>query len=520
MTPFPLSRKRSSIQTLSTLTSPSIAAPQTPRTRTQRALSRLSRFRLSSIRDTTRTTPAPTVASQTVPERPLKQARRQSRSFSTFFSSSTLATRTGGASSLASAPLSPLSLPLAVLGERDGDAAPTSPLAKRATLKRTISYPVLQSASSPVDAPGDDWWGVRDATVRIELAQGDSSFAAPVAFPRLPPHTTTPTPTPTPADLRSLTRSWNASDESLVLDTPTWSIQLCDGERTPNETSRFSFSTESRTVSSCAPSSAERERGRCAVLDVFDAPPAVAAAARESAGSPLDLDFALDRVVPLSPPPSPGMYRHQPVIAHGTALGAALPSPPPARWSHASASEVVDPDMLHGFSYAMTPPAVRAHGLIALTPPCTPRIVPPAAAEVPSPFLLPHAVADALGLGLGSRSSFLSLALEELTSEMDKLEAVELLHAPGPVLAPFPRISDSDSDSDSDDAPPAARPDTPTPFVSPTLRRSRPRLGTRLRTAPAHAESDSDNDCGCGSGGDARTPLASPLSPAAFSARR
>ncbi|BGP51897.1 hypothetical protein JCM10450v2_007857 [Rhodotorula kratochvilovae] len=515
MAPFPLSRKRSS--TLSP-SSASITAPQPPRTRTQRALSRLSRFRLSSIARAPTPTPvsataSPAVAPRTAPEaRPLKQLRRQSRSFSTFFSGPA-----GGASYVPAPALAPLSL--SVVGERDADAPPA--LAKRATLKRTISYPVLQSASSPVDAPGADWWGVREATVRLELAQGEATFSpSTVAFPRLPA---------TPRTPLAAARKWAESDESLVLDTPTWSIHLDGAGGAPIiETSRFSSSTEDMTVSSCASSAA----GRCAVLDVFDAPPH---AARESAGSPLDLDLDLDfplgHVVPLSPPPSPEMYRHQPFVAHTHALAAAddaaMRSPTPARsraqrWSLASsasssgassAKDVVDPHMLRGFSYAATPAAPAASSAKSvLTPPPTPRIV-PAAAEAPSPFLLPRA----LGTG-GQGNSLLSLALEELTSEMDRFDPVQL--PCGPV--PFPRLSASPPPS-APLPPLPPRPDTPTPtsapsfpFLcpSPPLARVRSRQTSRAaRPVPApiytsNASDSSDSEA-------SRTPLAfpSPLSP-------
>ncbi|BGP43670.1 hypothetical protein JCM10449v2_007715 [Rhodotorula kratochvilovae] len=525
---------------------------QPPRTRTQRALSRLSRFRLSSIARAPTPTPvsataSPAVAPRTAPEaRPLKQLRRQSRSFSTFFSGPA-----GGASYVPAPALAPLSL--SVVGERDADAPPA--LAKRATLKRTISYPVLQSASSPVDAPGADWWGVREATVRLELAQGEATFSpSTVAFPRLPA---------TPCTPLAAARKWAESDESLVLDTPTWSIHLDGAGGAPIiETSRFSSSTEDMTVSSCASSAA----GRCAVLDVFDAPPP---AARESAGSPLDLDFPLGHVVPLSPPPSPEMYRHQPFVAHTHALAAAddaaMRSPTPARsraqrWSLASsassggssAKDVVDPHILRGFSYAATPAAPAASSAKSvLTPPPTPRIV-PAAAEAPSPFLLPRA----LGTG-GQGNSLLSLALEELTSEMDRFDPVQLpcgcvlsppplatqnltppprshhsyplpspprsplsLHRPRPV--PFPRLSASPPPS-APLPPLPPRPDTPTPtsapsfpFLcpSPPLARVRSRQTSRAaRPVPApiytsNASDSSDSEA-------SRTPLASPspLSP-------
>ncbi|GAA5857278.1 hypothetical protein JCM9279_002110 [Rhodotorula babjevae] len=466
MPPFPLQRKRS--VSLGSTLSPSSDSPQ-PLSRTQRALSRLSRLRLPSMRAEPAVglrTPASVVP---LDLRPLKHARRQSRSFSTFFSS----------------PLAPSPVPTTSLAANSALSSPSSSSIKRLALKRTNSFPALieypkSPAASifPDKVDRDSWGAPRDVTLRLEKANLDSTF--------------------TPASPASIPFPRSVASSPYIVQTPR-SFRLDDDDLTvydtPPEVSRFSSSTEDHSadttttmsVSSCASSSIVAPLSHCAVLDVFTAP-------RDSVGEPLDLDFELEKGIPRSPPSSPQVYRHQPVVSHvGAQLGGggggddgedvlmASPTPAPRgpsarKWAYSfstsSSRDVMDPAMV-GFSYAATPAVVL--GVDALlssksrpTPPPTPRIM-PVGADTPSPFLLPRPA------GVAS-PSLSSLILEDLTTELEKFAPVELPYdlpstptstaslssirgRPVPAFAPSPPSTPR----------PAADPDTPTPVVFPPL---------------------------------------------------
>ncbi|GJN94497.1 hypothetical protein Rhopal_007579-T1 [Rhodotorula paludigena] len=358
---------------------------------------------------------------------------------------------------------------------------------RRSSLKRTISYPLLFSSTTLLES-STDGWGTRNVAMRLAKVPAPASRDDTVTFPRLPgldedSFVTSPQPP---------TRPYRDSDDSLV-GTPTWSIDTPHAE--VNETSRFSSSTEDGGVSSSSAHSHEQSYGS-RLVDVFQRE---RVSECESAGSHLDLDFHLDPLAPpLSPPPSPEMYRNQPCVARG-APPHVFDTPTPLRskastWSlWSDDSDVVDP-ALAGFSYAATAPIplhLTERGRNLLTPPETPRLG-TIAADSPSPLLLPGR--DPV------EGSFLSLALEEITSEVDKLAqdarplSFELPATPtSPTPVPFPRISLTPS------PPPPRRPDTPTPdfartfaFKAPSLARSRdlsvastPARSRALRHIPA-----------------------------------
>ncbi|GAA5906940.1 hypothetical protein JCM8208_003718 [Rhodotorula glutinis] len=464
MPPFPLQRKRS--VTLGSTLSP----VSEPLSRTQRALSRLSRLRLPSMRaESSRPSPvvvAAVVESPRTPSsvdpRPLKHARRQSRSFSTFFSSPL-------------SPSSPSPVPTTSLAAASSLASPHTS-SRRLVLKRTNSFPALieypkSPAASifPDNLDRDSWGAPRDVTLRLEKANLDSTYS--------PSTTTTPTiPFPRSAApspyLIQKPRSFRLEDDDLVVFD------------TPPEVSRFSSSTEDHScdttttlsVSSCASSSIVAPLSHRAVLDVFTAP-------SDSVGEPLDLDFELERGIPRSSPPSPQVYRHQPVHAHlggdGGDVSMASPTPAPRgssarKWAHSSSSssrDVMDPAM-EGFSFAATPAVVLGPDALLSsksrpTPPPTPRIV-PVGADTPSPFLLPRPV--------GAGSPLLSsLILEDLTTEFDKVAPVELpcgydlpstpISPASSVWAGRPFLAFAPSPPSTPR--PAACPDTPTPVAFP-----------------------------------------------------
>ncbi|KPV73212.1 uncharacterized protein RHOBADRAFT_45780 [Rhodotorula graminis WP1] len=427
--------------------------------RTQRALSRLSRLRLPSMRaESSRPSlPHTPASSNSVDSRPLKHARRQSRSFSTFFSS----------------PLSPSPSP-------SPSPAPPSSSSRRIALKRTNSFPALieypkSPAASifPDNLDRDSWGAPRDVTLRLEKANLESTYS---------PAATTATTAPIVPFPRSAApthhhaqthRSFRLDDDDLVV------------YDTPPEVSRFSSSTEDHScdttttmsVSSCASSSIVAPLSHRAVLDVFTAP-------RDSVGEPLDLDYELERGIPRSSPPSPQVYRHQPVVSHPHAylgdVSMASPTPVPRgpsarKWAKSSTSsssrDVMDPAM-EGFSFAATSAVVLgADALLSSknrpTPPPTPRIV-PVGANTPSPFLLPRPVA-------AGSPSLSSLILEDLTTEFNKVAPVELpcgfdlpstpISPSSPVWhgRPVPTFAPSPPSTPR----PAAGPDTPTPVAFP-----------------------------------------------------
>ncbi|BGP35545.1 hypothetical protein JCM10296v2_007385 [Rhodotorula toruloides] len=448
-------RKRANTM-LGSAASPSISPLQT---RTQRALSRLSRLK-TPLRSRTPSfhasvfapsspvsPPSPTFA------RPIKQIRRQSRSFSTFTASLQLFASPATPTSNKFAPPSPL-------GRDDGHQ-----------LKRTISYPLLVHASLGFDSDSSpDWFGTRDATERFanttSFVDSPTSFgncltvddtgSFSVEFPRLDESE------PSAASCRRF------SDESCA--TPTRATFEYEAF---NEVSRFSTSTES------SPSTLALSEQSHRPFDVFDDIRA------ESPGdeSLLDLDFDMTSVVPLSPPSSPGECRRQP-------LPVSCMSPLSHAWRGRPMDEdtdVVDPMM--AFSYSPTP-AGRPAGRFTrpssiLTPPQTPSLN-AVMAEHPSPLMLPSPVTTLRSSASYDSPSLLSLAIEELSAECERAETLSILTTPTRRLEPFPCIS-------PESLPP--RPATPTPscassldlsqpFPLPPRRRALRRVPDRLIPAP------------------------------------
>ncbi|KAK4330785.1 Proteophosphoglycan ppg4 [Rhodotorula toruloides] len=424
-----------------------------------RALSRLSRLK-TPLRSRTPSPhasvfapsspvspPSPTFA------RPIKQIRRQSRSFSTFTASL----------QLFASPVTPASnqfAPPTPLGRDDGHQ-----------LKRTISYPLLVHTSLGFDSDNSpDWFGTRDATERFantgsfvdsptsfgNCLTADDTESFSVDFPRLEE------PEPSEASRRRF------SDESCA--TPT---RATFENEAFNEVSRFSTSTES------SPSTLAMSEQSHRPFDVFDDHRA------KSPGdeSLLDHDFDMTSVVPLSPPPSPEEYRHQP-------LPVSSMSPPSQAWLGRSIDEdtdVVDPMM--AFSYSPTP-AGRAAGRFTrpssiLTPPQTPSLD-AVMAEHPSPLMLPSPVTTLRSSASYNSPSLLSLAIEELSTEFERAETLSILTTPIRRFEPFPCVS-------PESLPP--RPATPTPscassldlsqpFPLPPRRRALRRVPDRLIPAP------------------------------------
>ncbi|KAL7338409.1 hypothetical protein BJY59DRAFT_716405 [Rhodotorula toruloides] len=390
--------------------------------------------------------PSPTFA------RPIKQIRRQSRSFSTFTASLQLFASPATPTSNQFAPRSPL-------GRDDGHQ-----------LKRTISYPLLVHTSLGFDSDtSPDWFGTRDTTQCFanttsfvdsptsfgNCLTADDTESFSVNFPRLDE------PEPSEASCRRF------SDESCA--TPTRATFEYEAF---NEVSRFSTSTES------SPSTLALSEQSHRPFDVFDDH-----RAQSPGDESLDLDFDMTSVLPLSPPPSPEEYRHQP-------LPVSSMSPPSQAWLGRPMEEdtdVVDPMM--AFSYSPTP-AGRAVGRFRrpssiFTPPQTPSLD-AVMAEYPSPLMLPSPVATLRSSASYNSPSLLSLAIEELSTEFERAETLSILTTPTRKLEPFPCVS-------PESFPP--RPATPTPscassldlsqpFPLPPRRRALRRVADRLIPAP------------------------------------
>ncbi|GEM11130.1 proteophosphoglycan ppg4 [Rhodotorula toruloides] len=395
--------------------------------------------------------PSPTFA------RPIKQIRRQSRSFSTFTTSL----------QLFASPATPTS---------SNQFAPQSPRARDEghQLKRTISYPLLVHTSLGFDNDNSpDWFGTRDTTQRFANTSSfvdwptsfgncltvDDTESFSISFPRLDDEVDT-----------SETNHRRFSDESCA--TPTRATFEYEAF---NEVSRFSASTES-SPSTCELVPSEQSHRSFNVSDDHRA---------KSPGdeSLFDLDFDMTSVVPLSPPPSPEEYRHQP-------LPVSCMSSSPQAWFGRPIDEdtdIVDPMM--ACSYSPTP-AGRAAGRFKrpssiLTPPQTPSLH-AIMAEQPSP-LVPHSPVATLRSSASYSSPWLlSLAIEELSTEFERAETLSILTTPTRKFEPFPCIS-------LESLPP--RPATPTPscassldlsqpFPLPPRRRALRRVPDRLIPAP------------------------------------
>lgn len=330
--------------------------------------------------------------------RPIKQIRRQSRSFSTFTASL----------QLFASPATPTS---------SNQFAPQSPLSRDEgqQLKRAISYPLLVHTSLGFDSVASpDWFGTRDTTQRFANTSSfldsptsfgncltvDDTESFSISFPRLD------------AIEGSDASHRRFSDESRV-ETPTRATSEYEAF---NEVSRFSSSTES-SPSTCYLTPSEQSHGPVDVLG--------GSRAKSPGGdSLLDLDFDNTAVVPLSPPPSPEEYRHQPLPVSSV-------SPPTQAWLGRPIDEdpdVVDPMM--AFSYSPTPPE-RVRGdqsrffrpSSIFTPPQTPSLD-AVMAEHPSPLMLPSPVTTLRTSTSYDSPSLLSLAIEELSTEFERAETL------------------------------------------------------------------------------------------------
>ncbi|GAA6034645.1 hypothetical protein JCM8097_001096 [Rhodosporidiobolus ruineniae] len=422
-----------------------------PPTRAQRALSRLSRLRLplrSSQSQADFSQPqhphrAPTPSSSTTfgarPDTPSpfsprpNKLRRQSRSLSvsTALAFSTLP---GGDS------------------EREREKEQNGE-----RLKRTISYPLLVHASSPVDAieehpHGGGWWGVRQATERLDQRRrsktASSLGAFKVAFPVSPsPSPTLGRKTPRPHfHARSVSQPLEAfptfggggggviGDSSFSSSSSASMSDYSQPDVFSEPTSRFSTSTIASTSPVWPSTPARAPFGS----------PAPGGEWRESDASnaTVDLDCEFD-FFPSSSPPSPVLYKNQPLVC-STPLTPTSPRSPSStattrfpslssKPSFVSLSTLRDVDTdgdttsSSGFSFARTSPARPSRRPSARTvqplptPPATPRLE-PVMEDEPSFLALPEAAAAEQ---LREHSEF-SVFLDELQRELEEVQEGEM----------------------------------------------------------------------------------------------
>ncbi|GAA5913874.1 hypothetical protein JCM6882_004383 [Rhodosporidiobolus microsporus] len=455
----------------------SAAGPPLPQqqtqTRAQRALSRLSRLKIprrSSVVSQADFSFSPPSRAQTpispisprspTPWQRPNKLRRQSRSLSVStvlaFSSAT----SGGGG-----PKSPFS-PTPALLEQEQERLRDEQDVER--LKRTISYPILRHASSPVDAAPGFGWGIREATQRYdehtETLPGERTRPSTALSKRLRSNTASSTFGLTFPPLAvdeeddpfapyinlanntsgALNLDLDVSLDSLGDSTFSSSSLSSYGDDLPDEgpTSRFSMSTMS-----ISPASHEGS-----------APPRPPHAWRESDDSLVDVDLDFETVHSTltggaidfpSPLPSPTLYKNQPSVSSVpltptsplSPFPRSLKSQPSLAWSTSSSATSVKEDVHsgRGFSFARTSPAKQQKRFVARsasnssisggsfasrptalpTPPPTPRLEP--VFEDSSSFLALPAPASG---GLTSPSD-LSLFLDELAGQLEKVQERE-----------------------------------------------------------------------------------------------
>ncbi|GAA5973768.1 hypothetical protein JCM21900_005933 [Sporobolomyces salmonicolor] len=340
-------------------------------------------------------TPAP--ASPPSPRCPPSKLRRKSSFASTAFSSSRGRHRHA----------SSVSVSTILTRSTAQTSAPSIHHGEREHFKRGISSPIFVSTSAPVSSVDHMGWGTRDALRRLAQSDAGSAYGSVtrrtrrgsfVSFVR--------EPTPKMRHCDDGGPAWSeSSGESLRGPTFHAHSPDFDGfDQGHPETSRFSLSSEDL----CRPF-----------------PPR-----RNSDGSSL-LDFDLGPVAPLSPPPSPALYKKQRVVhsLQPSPVSPTTPWEPRAQQSKASSSAWStfsnDDDALgegRGFSFASTPalsllppPLSPSSGLAPPHTPPTPRLRTPRMDLAPSPLALPPPADEAKTRTVTSLG--ISIFLQELGDE-------------------------------------------------------------------------------------------------------
>ncbi|GAA5945359.1 hypothetical protein JCM1841_005708 [Sporobolomyces salmonicolor] len=369
-------------------------------TRAQRAFRRISTLSMSSV-NLLRTsvppeTPAP--ASPTSPRCPPSKLRRKSSFASTAFSSSRGRHRHA----------SSVSVSTILTRSTAQTSAPSIDHGEREHFKRGISSPIFVSTSAPVSSVDHMGWGTRDALRRLAQSDAGSAYGPNVtrrtrrgsfvSFVR--------EPTPKMRHCDDGGPAWSESSAESLRG-PTFHAHSPDFDgfdQGHTETSRFSLSSDDL----CRPFPPRRNS--------------------DDSGS---LDFDLGPVAPLSPPPSPALYKKQPVVLslQPSPVSTTAPWEPRAQRSQASSSAwstfSSDDDALgegRGFSFASTPalslllsPVSPSFGLAPPHTPPTPRLRTPRMDLPPSPLALPPPADEAKTRTVTSLG--ISMFLQELEEE-------------------------------------------------------------------------------------------------------
>ncbi|GAA5915693.1 hypothetical protein JCM5296_003495 [Sporobolomyces johnsonii] len=372
-----------------------------PKTRAQRAFRRISTLSMSSVNLLKSSVPSetPAPASPTSPRCPPSKLRRKSSFASTAFSSSR------GRQRYASSASASTTLTLSTART----SVPSVDHGEREHFKRGISSPIFVSTSAPVSPVDHMGWGTRDALRRLAQSDAGSAYEPSVtrrrrresfvSFVREPWAPGTP-------HYDDGGQAWRESFAESLQD-PTFHSHSHDFDgldQGHTEISRFSLSSEDL----CRP--------------FLDAP------GRRDSDDSVSLDFDLSPIAPRSPPPSPAMYKKQPVV-HSLPPSPISPTAtwkPRAQRSQATSStwstfssDDDDLDEGRGFSFASTPalallpsPVSASFGLAPpLTPP-TPRLRTPKMDLPPSPLALPPPADEGR-----TRTAGITMYLQDLEEE-------------------------------------------------------------------------------------------------------